>query len=58
MQQSGRVLESKKKRFHASKPNKTKQKASALRRIQAREKRDYLLRVGTLVVEERRSTSK
>jgi ribosomal protein S21 len=56
MQQSGNVLETKKKRFHAAKPSKPKQKASALRRIQARVKREYLLRIGAIVEEHRPTT--
>jgi ribosomal protein S21 len=57
LQQSGKALEVRKLRFHASKPNKTKLKESAIRRIQIREKREYLLRVG-LLKEERQPTNK
>lgn len=48
LQQSGKALEVRKFRFHTHKPNKTKQKTSALRRMQLREKREYLLRTGQL----------
>ncbi len=53
VQQSGQVLETKKSRFYTSEPSKTKQKASALRRLQARVKREYLMRIGALVEERR-----
>lgn len=53
LQQSGKALEVRKLRFHADKPNKTKLKESALRRLQIREKREYLIRVGQLKEETR-----
>lgn len=53
MQQSGRALEARKFRFHASKPTKNKLKVSALRREEIRKKRDYLMRIGQLVEESR-----
>lgn len=54
MQQSGRVLEAKKKRFHLPLKNKTSLKSSALRRLEASEKRDYLIRTGQFVEEVRK----
>lgn len=54
LQQSGRALEARKIRFHTDKPNKNKQRASALRRMQIREKREYLLRIGQLKDEPRK----
>lgn len=51
VQESGSVLESKKNRFHKPEPSKTKVRASALRRLQSRVKRAYLLRTGQLVEE-------
>jgi ribosomal protein S21 len=58
VQQSGSVLESKKNRFHKPELSKTKQKASALRRLQVRAKREYLMRTGQLVEEQRFSPQK
>jgi len=49
VQQSGNLLEVRKLRFYAKAPNKTKQRDSALRRKEIREKRDYLLKTGRLV---------
>lgn len=51
VQVSGKLLEAKKYRFHAKKPNRTKKRASALRRLEIRAKRDYLLKVGKLIEE-------
>jgi hypothetical protein len=42
------MLEVKKIRFHQDEPNKTKVKQSALRRLVARARREYLIRVGQL----------
>ena len=53
LQQSGRALEARKLRFYASKPTKNKLKESALRRMEIREKREYLMRIGQLVEEPR-----
>ncbi len=53
LQQSGKALEARKIRFHTSEPNKTKQKESAIRRIEIRDKREYLIRVGQLKEETR-----
>ncbi|MBI4437933.1 30S ribosomal protein S21 [Candidatus Uhrbacteria bacterium] len=51
VQQSGSVLESKKNRFHKPELSKSKQRASALRRLSSRVKREYLLRTGQLIEE-------
>ena len=51
VQQSGSVLESKKNRFHKPELSKSKLRASALRRLSVRVKREYLLRTGQLVEE-------
>lgn len=48
VQQSGSLLQVKKTRFYVEEPNKTKVKKSALRRLVARARRDYLIRVGKL----------
>ncbi|MBI2475297.1 30S ribosomal protein S21 [Candidatus Uhrbacteria bacterium] len=53
LQQSGKQLEVRKLRYRASKPNKNKQRESALRRIEIREKREYLARIGQLKEEVR-----
>ncbi len=54
VQQSGRMIEARKIRFHADEPNKTKKKGSALRRIQVGKKRAYLIRIGQLIEDRRR----
>ncbi|KKW32987.1 MAG: 30S ribosomal protein S21 [Candidatus Uhrbacteria bacterium GW2011_GWA2_53_10] len=51
VQVSGRLLEARKYRFHTKDPNTTKKKASALRRMEIRAKRDYLIKVGKLIEE-------
>ncbi|MEK7452339.1 MAG: 30S ribosomal protein S21 [Patescibacteria group bacterium] len=51
LQQSGKVLETRKLRYHSSEPTKNKLKASAIRRNEIRVKRDYLSRIGQLVDE-------
>ncbi|MBI4256453.1 30S ribosomal protein S21 [Candidatus Uhrbacteria bacterium] len=48
VQQSGSMIQMKRTRFHADTPNKTKVKKSALRRLVARTRREYLIRVGQL----------
>lgn len=54
VQQSGKMLEARKIRFHSKDPNKTKKRASALHRLAIKEKREYLMRTGQFVQEERR----
>lgn len=51
---SGNILEKKKKRYHQDAENKNAQKASALRRMEIAEKREYLMKVGKLVEDKRR----
>ena len=54
LQQSGRALEARKLRYYSAKPSKNKLKESALRGMQIREKREYLMRIGQLVETKRR----
>lgn len=51
VQLSGSLLEARKYRFHAKTPNKTKKKASAMRRLELRKTREYLLKTGQAVDE-------
>jgi ribosomal protein S21 len=55
IQQSGKILEARKLRFFAEKPSKNKQKASALRRMEIKEKREYQMKIGQLVEDRRRN---
>lgn len=48
VQQSGKLLQAKKIRFHTKDKSKNLQRASALRREEIRQKRDYLKKVGKL----------
>lgn len=54
VQQSGRMLQARKIRFHEPKKNKNAQKSSALRSLQISKKRDYLERIGQLPEPKRR----
>ncbi|HLD18107.1 MAG TPA: 30S ribosomal protein S21 [Patescibacteria group bacterium] len=54
VQESGRILQAKKIRFHLRKKNKSAARKSALRRLEISVKRDYLLKTGRLVEEEGR----
>lgn len=56
IQESGKVLEARKIRFFSEKPNKNKVRESALRRLEKREKRDYLMRIGQLKEEPRKQS--
>lgn len=58
VQQSGKILEAKKLRFHAPNKNKNYQRKSALRRLEIAEKREFMLKTGRLVEEERGSRSR
>ncbi len=49
--QSGKILQAKKIRFFIKTQNKNAKKASALRRKEIREKRDYLRKIGKLTDE-------
>jgi len=51
IQQSGKLLEARKFRFHNAKPNKNAIRESALRRDKIRQKREYLIKVGKMVEE-------
>ncbi len=53
IQQSGRLLQSKKVRYYESKKNKTATRAAAARREEIRIKRDYLKKIGKLPEETR-----
>jgi ribosomal protein S21 len=46
--ESGKVLQAKKIQFYQAKKNKNANKASALRRKELREKREYLRKIGKL----------
>jgi ribosomal protein S21 len=49
IQQSGKLIQTRKIRFHAKQPNHTKSKASALRRKEISAQREYLKKIGRLV---------
>ncbi|HWQ99503.1 MAG TPA: 30S ribosomal protein S21 [Candidatus Methylomirabilis sp.] len=53
-QQSGRGIQTKKIRFHASEPSKTKRHRSALFREAKRKEFDYLMKTGKLKEEPKR----
>ncbi|MDD2807817.1 MAG: 30S ribosomal protein S21 [Patescibacteria group bacterium] len=48
LQQSGRLIQSRKIRFYEKPKNRTKTRQEALRRLQIGEKREYLKKVGKL----------
>lgn len=48
IQQSGRLLQAKKIRFHARDKSRNLRRASALRREELRKKREYLKKIGKL----------
>ncbi|MFA6322750.1 MAG: 30S ribosomal protein S21 [Candidatus Buchananbacteria bacterium] len=48
LQQSGRLIQSRKIRFHEQDKNKNAVRKEALRRKQIREKREYLKKIGKL----------
>jgi ribosomal protein S21 len=50
---SGKVLQAKKVRFYDKKLNKTKRRASALRNLGIKEKREFMIKTGKLKEEER-----
>lgn len=54
IQQSGRLLQSRKIRYHAGKKSKTALRAAASRRDEISQKREYLKKIGKLVEEPRR----
>jgi len=51
VQQSGRLLQSRKIRYHAKKKNKTAVRSAASRREEITAKREYLKKIGKLVEE-------
>ncbi|MFH1668263.1 MAG: 30S ribosomal protein S21 [Candidatus Komeilibacteria bacterium] len=54
IQQSGRLLQSRKIRYYNPNVNKTAKRAAASRRKEITEKRDYLKKIGKLVDERER----
>jgi len=54
IQQSGRILQSRKIRYYAGKKNKTAVRTAAARRDNITEKREYLKKIGQLVEDTRR----
>jgi ribosomal protein S21 len=52
VQDSGRLLQARKIRFHSSEPSKNATKASALRREELREKREFLIKSGQATEED------
>ena len=58
VQQSGRILQAKKIRFHAPSKSKNAMRKSALRRLEIAEKRDFLIKTGRLVEDERPKRSR
>lgn len=55
MQQSGNMIEARKLRFHKKDPNVRSKQVSALRRLEMKEKREYLIKVGKYVEPEKKS---
>jgi len=51
VQQSGRLIQSRKIRFFESKKNKTRVRAGAARRSEINNKREYLKKIGKLIEE-------
>jgi ribosomal protein S21 len=54
IQESGKMLQAKKIRFHTKKKNKNAARKSALRRIELATKREYLIKTGRLTEEDQR----
>lgn len=54
VQTSGKLVETRKFRFFGKAPNKTAKKSSALRRLEARAEREYLMKIGKYVEEKRK----
>ncbi len=53
IQQSGRLIQSRKIRYHDKKKNKTAVRSAAARRQEINQKRDYLKKIGKLVEDSR-----
>lgn len=51
IQQSGRLIQTRKIRYHAKKKNKTAVRSAAARREEISDKREYLKKIGKLVEE-------
>lgn len=58
VQDSGRLLQARKIRFHSNDPSKNATKATALRREELREKREYLIKSGQATEEDFRRRGK
>ena len=58
VQDSGRLLQARKIRFYSAQPSKNATKASAIRREELREKREYLLKSGQATEEDFRHTNR
>jgi len=54
VQHSGKILEKRKRRYFKRVTSDTKLKDSALRGIEIRDKREYMIRVGSLIEDKRR----
>lgn len=54
VQQSGKLIQSRKVRFHQRIKSKNLQRSSALRRLEIRKQREYLKKIGRLPEEELR----
>ena len=52
VQDSGRLIQARKIRYHSAQPSKNAAKASALRREELREKREYLIKSGQATEED------
>lgn len=52
VQDSGKILQARKIRFHSPQPSKNATKATALRREELREKREYLIKSGQATEED------
>lgn len=55
VQQSGNMLEARKLRFHKKEPNGRSRQVSALRRLEIKEKREYLIKAGKYVEPEKKT---
>lgn len=53
VQVSGKLIETRKFRFHARTPSKATKQEGALRRIETRDQREYLMKIGKLVEDKR-----
>lgn len=53
VQQSGRLIQSRKIRYHSKDKNKTAVRSAAARRVEITGKREYLKKIGKLVEEPR-----